>query len=747
MRILKSTLSSVLLVFLISVSASAQKSFIRAGDKAFAEMEYYNAIDIYKKALSENPKKEDKARLIFQIAQCYRLTGDVKHAEEEYAKAIKYNYDDPIAILYLADAQMMQAKYDDAQATYQEYEQKVPMDPRGANGVKSCQLAQQLLNSPTRFEVTNMQQLNTKYEEFSPAFSDRRMDEIVFTSTRQGTMGDKVDNGLGQNFSDLFITKLDKNGKFSVPLPLPAPINTPDNEGSAIFDRTFRTMYFTRCSVVKNKGEKCKIYSAQRRGNNWTDPVLLNFQVDSVTYAHPAISQDEQTLVFTSDLPGGQGGLDLWMTHFDRKKKLWGQPENLGPEINTSGNEEFPFLHPDGSLYYSSDGLPGMGGLDIFHAAKLGNDKWGNPTNMGSPINSSGDDFGIDFQGSHTDRGYLSSNRPGGRGSDDIYSFYLPPILFVIEGTVTNIDTHQGIAGATVRMVGSDGSDVSVKTDTGGHYMFGAANAVERYVKPNTSYILSASATDLKYLTSDQRANETTVGKTESETFEHDFQLKKPKLGESIHFPAVLYDLDKATLRPESKDSLNYLVRLLNDNPTLQIELDAHTDQQGSPKHNMKLSQARAQSCVNYLISQGIDSTRLVPKGWGETRLLIKTPQIMAEKDKHKRDSLYQINRRTVFQILSWTYVPKGHVMTALDSLKMEAGQHAKVSGQESQDTTEAPIPMGDQNPAPAPKGAQQKAPQNNTMQPNNKPHKGGPSEPQYNEAMIKPSKEKCPSW
>ena len=218
-------------------------------------MEYYNAIDIYKKALSQNPKKDEKARLVFQIAECYRLTGDTKHAEDEYAKAIKDNYDDAIAILHLADAQMMEGKYDDAQASYQQYEQKVPSDPRGANGVKSCQLAQQLSNAPSRYVVTNMSQLNTKFEEFSPAYSDRRMDEIVFTSTRQGTMGDKVDDGLGQNFSDIFITKLDKNGKFSVPLPLPAPINTPDNEGSPIFDKTFRTMYFTRCSVVKNKGQ------------------------------------------------------------------------------------------------------------------------------------------------------------------------------------------------------------------------------------------------------------------------------------------------------------------------------------------------------------------------------------------------------------------------------------------------------------------------------------------------------------
>jgi peptidoglycan-associated lipoprotein len=731
MKRLKSTFNSILLVLLITVSASAQKSFIRAGDKAFNSMEYYNAIDIYKKALSQNPKKDQKARLIFQVAQCYRLTGDMKHAEEEYAKAIKADYDDAIAILYLADAQMMLGKYDDALASFQQYSQKVPSDPRGANGVKSCQLAQQLLNAPTRYVVTNMAQLNTKFEDFAPSYSDRRMDEIVFTSTRQGTMGDKVDDGLGQNFSDIFITKLDKNGKFSAPLPLPAPINTPDNEGSPSFDKVFKTMYFTRCSVTKNKGVKCKIYSTQRRGNNWTDPIMLNFQIDTVTYGHPAISADDQTILFSSDMQGGQGGFDIWMSKYDKKTKTWGAPENLGPGINTPGDEMYPYIHADGSLYFASSGLPGLGGLDIFHAAKTGDNKWANPVNMGSPINSEGDDFGIIFEGTK-DRGYFSSNRSGGRGSDDIYSFYMPPILFVINGTVYDVDTHKPIPGATVRMVGSDGSDVSQKTDTGGHYLFGALGANERYVKLNSSYILSANATDLRYLNSDERANETTVGKTESETFTHDFQLKKP--GIEVRFPDVLYPLDKAFLTDQSKDSLNFLVRLLNNNPTLKIELDAHTDQQGSLGHNMKLSQARAQSCVSYLISQGIDSARLTPKGWGPTKLLIKTPQIMAVKNKnpkiqkHIRDSLYQINRRTVFHILSWDYVPKGHVMTKEDSLKMEAGKAAKVHGEE------APMDSTDAAPVPEEERQQQKpaAPANNkpAAPANNKPAAPAPSNP-----------------
>ncbi len=719
MRRLKSTFYCFALLSFITLTATAQKAFIKAGDKAFQNKEYYNAIEIYKKALAGGIKKEEKARITFQVAECYRMILDVKQEEQWYGKAVKANYDDASAILHLADAQMMQGKYDDAVTTYQQYSAKVPSDPRGPNGVKSCQLAQQLKNAPTRYVVTNMAQLNTKFADFSPAYSDRRMDEIIFTSTRQGVTGDRSDPGIGQNFSDIFITKLDKNGKFSAPLPLPAPVNTPDNEGSSIFDKTFRTMYFTRCSVVKNKGERCKIFSTDRRGNNWTDPVKLNFQIDTVTYGHPAISADQQTIIFSSDLQGGKGGHDLWMSTYVKKTKTWSEPVNLGPEINTAGEEEFPYIHADGSLYFSSTGLPGMGGLDIFKAAKLGDNKWGNPTNLGSPLNSEGDDFGIVFEGTK-DRGYLTSNRAGGRGGDDIYSFYLPPILFVIEGTVYDQDTHRGIPGATVRMVGSDGSDVSQKTDTGGHYMFGTLGANDRYVKINSSYILSAGATELHYLASDEKANETTVAKTESETFVHDFQLLKPKVNVGIRFPEVVYDLDKATLNPDSKDSLNFLVRLLNNNPTLAIQLDAHTDQQGDYNHNMILSRARAKSCVDYLISQGVDSARMTPKGWGFTRLKILTPQIMKEKDKKKRDSLYHINRRTEFEILRWDFVPKGKIMTKEDSLKMKAGQQMKVEGQViQQDTTEAaPVPEEERTPVPPVKNQTPATPNKQTPAP-----------------------------
>jgi peptidoglycan-associated lipoprotein len=717
-------------MFVFTERTYAQKNSLQSADQAFKNQEYFDAIELYKKAYtdlgSKSGKKNEKARIIFQIAECYRMINEPKQEEQWYAKAIKAKYDDPKAQLYLADAQRMQGNYDDAMTSYNAYKAAVPSDPRGDAGVKSCQLAAQLKNSPTRYVVTNVAQLNTKFQDFAACYADRRYDEIFFTSTRPGSTGDKIDNGLGQTYSDIYDTKMDKNGKFSEPTPLAAPANSDGNDGTPTFDHKFKTMYFTRCLLVKGQQQKCKIYTAERKGTAWGEPAKLSFQLDSVTYGHPTLTPDDQTLLFASDLTGGYGQHDIWMSHYDKKTKTWGDPVNLGPDINTPGDEVYPFIHNDGSLYFSSDGYPGMGGKDIYHAAKTGDNKWGNVTNMGVPINSEGDDFAIVFEG-NKERGYFSSNRLGGKGSDDLYSFALPPLLFDIQGHVYDKDTHKPITKANVHMVGSDGSDVTLKTDTGGFYNFGA-NGNDRYVKPNTSYIVTADASDQQYLASDVKANETTVGLTESKTFIHDFVLQKATINNAIRFPKVEYDLDKATLRPNSKDSLNYLVKLLNDNPTIIVELDAHTDPQGSPKHNLVLSQARAQSCVDYLKSQGIDSVRLKAKGWGLTKPLpgLDMKSIQKMKTNEERQAAFQADRRTEFRVLSFGYVPKNRKLTALDSLKMK---HTTISGQgasldstdDNNDNTPAP-PQNNNTPQTPPQG--NTPPSNNNQPQGNKPKK-----------------------
>ncbi len=690
--------SLCLSVLIIPIKSFAQKNSLASADQAFSNMAYADALDMYKKAytdLHSNRDKAKKARVLFQIAECYRMMNEPKEEIQAYAKAIKAKYDDPVCLLYLANADKMMGQYDSAMVYYNKYKDAVPSDPQGTLGVKSCEVAAQLKNNPTRFVVNDEQQLNTKYSDFAPAFADRRFDELFFTSTRPGSTGDQIDNAIGQNFSDIYETKRDKNGKWSEPTPLPSPANSEGNDGTPCFDKGYKTMYFTRCLLVNKQQQKCKIYSTERRGNTWAQPVELDFQVDSVTYGHPALSPDNTELFFASDLSGGYGQHDIWVSHFDKKNHKWGEPKNLGPEINTPGDEVYPYVRFNGDLYFASDGYPGLGGKDIYVAKKVGPDKWGTPTNMGVPINSEGDDFAITFQGTG-DRGFFSSNRLGGRGSDDIYSFELPPLLFDLQGHVVNADTKKPLEKATMHLVGSDGSDVTLTTDTGGFYNFGA-NGNSRYIKPNTSYILTCSADnvvkakDVSFIASgSERANETTVALTESKTFVHNFEFQPVTMKTVLHFPKVLYDLDKATLLQQSKDSLNYLVKLLNDNPTICIILDAHTDPQGSYKHNMVLSQARAQACVDYLESQGIDSARLEAKGWGFTRTLpgLDGNSIKKMKTKQMRDSAYALDRRTEFRVhVGKTFIPKNRKLTAQDSLKM---MHMEITGQSQVDTNAA---------------------------------------------------------
>lgn len=660
MKIITKLLAGLALALLFSTNVMAQKNFSKDADKAFDNKEYFNAIELYKKAFTKAKKKEDKAFIIFRTAECYRLIGDFKQAEAWYTKTIKANYTDPKATLYLADAKKVQEKYNEALIEYKNYKGLVPSDPRGEDGAKSCELAQKWKDAPTRYKVDNMALINTKDPDFCPTYADKKYNRIYFTSMRPGATGGNVDPGLGELYSDIFETSMDKNGKWSTAVALPEPVNTKDNEGLTALTKKGDMLFFTRCMVEKNKQMFNQLWYATKKGTGWGDPVKIDFCQDSLKYASPTISSDGLTLLFSSNMPGGQGENDIWLTAYDKKTKKWGTPVNLGPGINTPGNDVFPFLHDDGTLYFSSTGHLGMGGMDIFRAEKKGEGQWANVTNMKYPINSAGDDFGIVFEGKK-ERGYLSSNREGTKGSDDIWSFVLPPLVFMIDGIVTDAKFKEVIPGVTVKMVGSDGSSVETKTDASGYYKF-ADNGTARFVNPNTSYVITVVAGDAKtaeapqgFLNSSEKAKETTVGKEESANFKHDFKLD-PIIKE-MRFPDVLYDLGKATLRPESQDSLNFLYQTLVDNPNITIELQGHTDSRGSDAANLKLSDARAKSCFDYLVSKGIPAERITPKGYGEKRLLMLDKDINKMKTKEEKEAAHQKNRRTVFTVLRKDYV------------------------------------------------------------------------------------------
>lgn len=699
-------------MLLLPALISAQS--LRDADEQFYSKQYFLALQTYKAAYAKNISKSEKARDLFQQAECYRMMSDWSMAIVYYSKALNAKYPDDKAHLYLAQAYQMNGEYQKALSEFGEYKTRVPSDPAADLGIKACTLALGWIDQPTRWVVQNEAQLNTKSNDFCPAFSNKKHNALIFSSKRDGQTGSKVDPVSGTMYSDLFEATIAPNGKWSTPTAIQGDVNMPTaNDGASCITKNGNHIFYTKCGQKKKELVTCKIYYAEKQGNSWGTPTLIDFGLDAATldsfnFRHPAVSVTEDVMVFSSDMSGTTGGehSDLWVSTFDKKTKTWSKPVNMGRQINTQAREGFPYIAEDGSLYFSSDGHAGMGGLDIYKAPKLaGKDwAWGEPENMKSPINSPADDFGIVFDGKKT-KGYLTSNRTGTKGQDDIWRFYWEPIIIADWGTVYDCENNAPVKNALVELVGNDGSTVRTFTDAEGKYKF--------TLKENVSYIVNVlgdSASSLKYndyfsLADKDKGKLSTAGITENKEFVLDFCLP-PIIPEDIKFPAVLYDLGQATLRPESKDSLNYLYQLLIDNPNLVIELNAHTDSRGTAKDNLDLSQRRAQACVDYLISKGIAKERLVAKGYGEDRplklgsVVLTEKYISSKKDPKEREALHQLNRRTVFRVLRTDYVdPKNPTRGPIAPINVKSGQFDE-TGDQVPDDSDTPGPT----PAPAPK-------------------------------------------
>lgn len=674
MRIRRHIFFLIILSLLITPVAFGQKKRTELADKAFADQQYYVAIDRYKKSYSKiKNNKAEKSRVAFQIAECYRMVNDTRRSEPAYKRVIRMDYQrkEPIALLYFADALKANGDYEEAILQYELYTERVPEDPRGPDGAESCRLAMEWLEQSSKYEVENIKKINAKTDDFAPAFSDSFYTSIIFTSTRDGTTGKGLDEWTGQNFSDLFAAKLDRKGAWSTPVLIEKDqiINTEANEGVATLNNDFRRIYFTRCSNLKGEKRGCQIYQASVSGRSFGNPQLVSlFSDTNVTVGHPTLSDDDQIIIFSSDKEGGYGGKDLWMAKRKGKDGEFGVPVNLGPVINTMGDEMFPFLRHDSTLYFASDRHLGMGGLDIFKSS-LVNDEWTQPVNLKPPINSYGDDFGIVFR-PEEESGFLTSNRSGGRGGDDVYAFIEPPLEYTLAGVVKDDLTLLYVEGAKIRLIGSNGSSYEAKTDPKGYYNFGKTQIV-----PNTSYEIIVDKDN--YFTTTGKI--TTVGEEGSRDFIRDFMIE-PIPAEPIVLPDILYELDKWDLLPQYQDSLQGLIQTLDQNPTIIIELASHTDARATEEYNDILSQRRAESVVNYLIERGIDPERLVAKGYGE-----RVPRIL-KKDFNKDDYFiaagttlteafidslpsleykefaHQLNRRTEFRVLSKDFIPKSKI-------------------------------------------------------------------------------------
>ncbi len=662
----------VALFFTVNVSAQKHNKFTIAADNAFKNQKYIVAIDKYKKAYSKTRRnKAEKARISFQIAECYRMVNNVKRAELSYKRLVRMKYyrHNPIVLLYYADALRSDKKYDEAIAQYNAYIEKVPDDPRGHNGLKSCKLSQEWVRHPTNYEITDIRKINSRDDDFSPAFGDKLYKSLIFTSSREDATGKDLDEWTGQNFSDLFFTRIDRKGEWSTPVLLDENdlINTGANEGTPCLNSKFNTIYFTRCPNGRGK-HGCQIYKSNRTGHTWSKPVYLPLKGGDSTFvfAHPALSSDELTIYFTSDIKGGFGGKDIWFAIRDSKNDVFKRPKNLGPLINTSDDEMFPFLRSDTVLYFASNGHIGMGGLDIFKTTKV-NGVWGAPVNMKYPINSNTDDFAIIFNPDEKEEGYFCSNRKGGRGGDDIYYFIKPPLIFTLSGVVKDNRTLQYVVGASVKLVGSDGSSFETKTNLNGAYDFG-----KNEILPNTTYNITISKKN--YFNG--IGKETTVGLEHSEDFVHNFMLKTiPE--EPIVLPEILFDLAKWDLKPQYQDSLQGLIQTLDNNENLVIELGSHTDSRDTEERNDILSQKRSESVVNYLILRGIDPDRLIAKGYGERVPRILKKDITEGKytfkkgttltddfinslgSEEEKEAAHHLNRRTEFTVISRDFVPK----------------------------------------------------------------------------------------
>ena len=678
----KFLLFSLFLILFSSSDLDAQKKnrVTQKADRAFESEMYFEASELYKKGYKKTKNKAIKAEILYKQAECYRFTGKFKKAANFYKKAVKakFNNSNPIAILRYADMLMMVGNYEKALDQYKKYSKKVPTDTKAEKGIKSCEFAINWINNPTRYLISKMDVVNSKNNDFSPAFGNRDYTKLYFVSSRKGSSNDKIDERTGEFFTDIYSTSLDKKGKWSKPKAELNPINSENHEGTLCLNQNGTTMFFTTCQSENKKSLGCEISISQLKGKIWGSLNKLEVKVDSnTTIGHPTISADEKVVIFSAEMNGGYGGKDLWMvTRVARGQ--WSEPANLGPAVNTGGDEMFPFLHNDGSLYFASNGHVGMGGLDIFKSVLDDNGIYVSAINLKSPINSSADDFGMIVE-RKSERGYFTSNRKTwtgtdgvvnrSNGSDNIYQFELPPLVLTLQGVITDTKTGAVVTGATVKLVGDDESALEVATDNTGSYNF--------ELNPLTTYEILVSKEG--YL--NNKVAETTVGIDINTDIVRDINLDPVK--KEIILPRIEYDFAKSELRPQSILDLDLLIITLNENPNIIIELNSHTDFRGTSSQNSKLSQERANVCVEYLISNGISSDRLVPNGKGElepyvltaddakhderggffSKKIFKEGDVLTESYINKlkkkfKELAHQYNRRTTFRVLREDYVP-----------------------------------------------------------------------------------------
>lgn len=629
----------------------------KKGERHLALGEYYDAAEQFRKAYQATPTKNRDQRgvLAQKMATCYARINQTQRAIGAMRNAVRYGHASVDDHLLLAQQLMKNGSYKEAAQEYQLVLDSLPDNGLAKTGLQAAKSAPTVKELGSRYTVKRMAVFNSRRDDYSPVLAGDEYDRLYFTSTRNEAEGDELSGITGTKNGDIFVSEKDDKGKWSKPEAVGGGLNTAYDEGACCLSPDQREMYLTQCVTDPSAPRYAQIVTSNRSDAAWGKASELKITADTLSsYAHPAVSPDGLWLYFVSDMPGGKGGLDIWRVRITAAGL--GGVENLGEPINTEGDEMFPTFRPNGDLYFSSNGHGGLGGLDIFIATVGSNGQY-ELQHPGYPLNSQGDDFGMTFEGPHN-RGFFSSNRGDGRGWDNIYSFENPEVVNTVKGWVYEIDGYE-LPQAQVYMVGNDGTNKHITLHSDGSFT--------EVVRPGTSYVILATCPGFL-----NHKEELTVAATD-ESEETVLQFPLANISAPVLIDNIFYDFDKATLRPESTAALDKLVELLNQNPNVTIELAAHADYKGSADYNKRLSQRRAESVVNYLISHGIASDRLTPVGYGKEKpktvnrkaaeryTWLKEGQVLTEEfiktlPEDEQETCNQLNRRTEFSVLRTTY-------------------------------------------------------------------------------------------
>lgn len=641
----------------LMLHSCAADNAMRKGEKFLAIGEYHDAAEQFKKAYSKTPAKERQLRgqRALKMAHCYRHISSTQKAISAYRNAIRYNVATPDDRLAYARLLLKNGEYKRALAEFELLNDSMPNNVLVRNGLLSAKMAPKWKEQGSDYTVKKMTEFNSRRADYCPVLAGDQWDRLYFSSTKNDALGDEFSGITGAKPGDIFFSDKDDKGKWSKPQTIESGLNTEYDEGACCLSPDGSTMYLTQCLSDASYPRFAQIVTAQRSDASWgkTTPLLITNDTLS-SYAHPAVSPDGEWLYFVSDMPGGKGGLDIWRMRLTANGPVG--VENLGEPINTPGDEMFPTFRPNGDFYFSSDGHPGFGGLDIF-IATVGEDGKYHLSHPGYPLNSQGDDFGMTFQG-QLNQGFFSSNRGDGRGWDHIYSFYNPEIVQTIRGWIYEQDGYELTAGEA-RIVGTDGTNLRLGVRGDGSF--------EYAVKPGVDYIILAMCDG--FLNHKEEIHVDSV----KESKVYDLQFPLASISAPVLIDNIFYAFDKATLLPESKNALDSLILMLNENPNITIELSAHTDYRGAEAYNKKLSQKRAESVVMYLINHGIAPDRLTPVGYGEEKPKtirrkvaehypwlkendVLTEEFILKLKPEQQETANALNRRTEFKVLRTTY-------------------------------------------------------------------------------------------